>query len=86
MTVENQCTIVRKSAAEGRHGVLAVGHLSHHGLLVEATGEELCAKRMKLQTQHRTKSGAGGLCEMQIVTVNTQDWYVTLVWVLSVMH
>ena len=33
--------VVRKAAAEGGHGVLAVGDLGHNGLLVEATGEEL---------------------------------------------
>ena len=71
MTFENQCTIVRKAAAEGGHGVLAVGHLSHHGLLVEATGEELCANRKKLQTRHRTKSGAGHRCVRQIRCSNT---------------
>ena len=36
--------VVGKAAAEGRHGVLAVGDLGHDGLLVEATSEELYAQ------------------------------------------
>ena len=56
--------VVREAAAEGGHGVLAVGDLGHHGLLVEATGEELAIRKgMLVSTRSHWEMGHKGLKE-----------------------